>query len=109
MTTWAGDFTDEEWLWAMRSFAPETPIAEVRAAVVARRGSKMTDEELDAAAEGIARAFHQTYETLAPSFGYATRKASAVPWEQVPDANKNLMIAVVRSLLEAGVITAGAS
>jgi hypothetical protein len=31
------DFTDEEWLWAMKEFAPDTPAAEVRRAVVARR------------------------------------------------------------------------
>lgn len=44
-------------------------------------------------AEAIARRFHEAYERLAPLFGYATRKASAVPWEQVPEANRKLMIA----------------
>lgn len=44
--------------------------------------------------ERLARLFHETYERLAPTFGYATRKDSAVPWEQVPDRNKRLMIAV---------------
>lgn len=44
--------------------------------------------------EELARAFHEAYERLAPSFGYETRKASAVPWEQVPEQNRNLMIAV---------------
>lgn len=44
--------------------------------------------------EQLARLFHETYERLAPSFGYVTRKDSAVPWEQVPDRNKRLMIAV---------------
>src|SRR5207253_2058401 len=45
-----------------------------------------------------------TYERLAPSFGYQTRKASAVPWSEVPEANKRLMVAVaaaVRPLIEA--------
>lgn len=44
--------------------------------------------------EGLARLFHETYERLAPAFGYETRKDSAVPWEDVPEANKSLMIAV---------------
>jgi hypothetical protein len=44
--------------------------------------------------EGVARLFHETYERLAPQFSYETRKASAVPWEQVPENNRNLMIAV---------------
>jgi hypothetical protein len=34
-------------------------------------------------AEALARLFHETYERLAPEFGYETRKASAVPWEEV--------------------------
>jgi ABC-type nitrate/sulfonate/bicarbonate transport system ATPase subunit len=48
--------------------------------------------EIPAAA--VAQAFHEAYERLAPSFGYKTREASAVPWEDVPEQNKNLMIAV---------------
>lgn len=44
--------------------------------------------------EQLARLFHETYERLAPTFGYETRKGSAVPWEQVPARNRNLMIAV---------------
>lgn len=58
-------------------------------------------------AEFIARAFHETYESLAPSHGYETRKSSRVPWEQVPDNNKTLMIATVQALLDAGVIEPG--
>lgn len=49
--------------------------------------------------EGIARRFHETYERLAPEFGYKTREASAVPWEAVPDANRRLMLATVREVL----------
>ena len=44
--------------------------------------------------EELAKKFHEIYERLAPDFGYSTRKASAVPWEDVPEANKKLMIAV---------------
>lgn len=45
-------------------------------------------------AEAVAQAFHETYERLAPN-----REHSAVPWSEVPDDNKQLMIATVRSLL----------
>ena len=45
-------------------------------------------------AEHIARLFHETYERLAPDYGYEIRKESAVPWTRVPDTNKRLMIAV---------------
>lgn len=51
-------------------------------------------------AERIARAFHETYERLAPAHGYETRKASAVPWADVPDRNRALMVAVVAELLD---------
>jgi hypothetical protein len=44
--------------------------------------------------EDVAQLFHDTYERLAPEHGYETRKASAVPWEDVPTNNKSLMIAV---------------
>jgi hypothetical protein len=50
-------------------------------------------------AEQLARLFHETYERLAPLFGYETREASAVPWEEVPESNKKLMIAVCAELL----------
>lgn len=54
--------------------------------------------------EAVARAFHETYETLAPHFGYDTREESAVPWADVPEQNKRLMRATVDSLIEQGVI-----
>lgn len=50
--------------------------------------------------ETLARAFHETYERLAPSFGYETRRDSAVPWEQLSGCNKQLMIAVCTELLK---------
>lgn len=61
----------------------------------------MSEEELD---ERVARAFHEAYERLAPDFGYRTREASAVPWAEVPEANRLLMRAVVRDLMQAGVV-----
>lgn len=56
------------------------------------------------AAEIIAGSFHRTYEELAPEHGYRTREASAVPWSQVPEPNRKLMVATVERLLDAGVI-----
>lgn len=56
-------------------------------------------------AEEVAKAFHEEYEKLAPDFGYKTRKTSAVPWEKVPEQNKNLMIAVVDSLIKRGILS----
>lgn len=50
--------------------------------------------------ETLARKFHETYERLAPKYSYKTRKASAVPWEDVPQNNKQLMIAVCAEILQ---------
>lgn len=49
----------------------------------------------DRTVEQLAQAFHEAYERLAPGFGYETRAESAVPWADVPDANRELMMAVV--------------
>lgn len=57
------------------------------------------------AAEELARLFHETYEQLAPQFGYQTRKSSAKPWAEVPGENKRLMIATVQALVDAGAIS----
>lgn len=56
-------------------------------------------------AERVAKAFHESYERQAPSVGYETRKASAVPWESVPENNRQLMINVAADLLTRGVIS----
>lgn len=48
----------------------------------------------------LAERFHETYERLAPRFGYRTREASAKPWADVPPENKALMIAVCTELLQ---------
>ncbi len=53
-------------------------------------------------AEVLAQSFHETYERLAPLFGYETRKDSAVPWAEVPERNRGLMVAVCAELLETG-------
>lgn len=48
----------------------------------------------------LARFMHDTYERLAPEFGYVTRPESAVPWRNVPIANKRLMINVASEVIE---------
>jgi hypothetical protein len=60
-------------------------------------------------AEQIAQAFHEIYERLAPDFGYETREASAKPWAEVPEQNRQLMVAVVQTLIDLGVIPGAAS
>jgi hypothetical protein len=52
--------------------------------------------------EQLAQLFHETYERLAPEFGYETRKETAVPWSEIPkdNNNKHLMIAVCSAILE---------
>lgn len=55
----------------------------------------------------VAKAFHETYERLAPQYGYKTREESAVPWEEVPEQNKLLMVGVVADLIDKGVIQLG--
>lgn len=50
-------------------------------------------------AREAARLFHETYERLAPLFGYETRKESAVPWEDVPEPNRSLMTAVAGEVI----------
>jgi len=52
-------------------------------------------------AENLARLFHETYERLAPEFGYRTREASAVPWDEVPETNRALMVATAEHVIAA--------
>lgn len=53
-----------------------------------------TSQPAEGVAELLARTFHEAYERLAPSFGYETRKESAVDWDDVPEPNRSLMLAV---------------
>jgi len=59
--------------------------------------------------EEIAAEFHRIYELHAKVMGYATRKESAVPWEDVPEINRALMISVIDDLLLRQVIAPGPS
>lgn len=54
--------------------------------------------------EFIAKRFHEVYERLAPDYGYETRKASAKPWDEVPQNNRRLMVATVAELRKEGTI-----
>lgn len=49
--------------------------------------------------EMLAHFFHDRHEALAPEYGYETRRASSVPWEDVAPPNKALMRAVAREAL----------
>jgi hypothetical protein len=66
------------------------------------RGQIASDQADRAEAETLARFFHETYERLAPTFGYETREASAVTWENVPAHNKGLMIETASEVIRAG-------
>lgn len=69
---------------------------------------RMVDAHMEpedhATTDFIAQSFHDTYEALAPSFGYKTRSASAVAWRNIPEANRALMVATCTELLRMGVI-----
>ena len=50
--------------------------------------------------EILAEKFHTLYEHFAPEYGYKTRYESNVPWKDVPEQNKKLMIRVCKTILE---------
>ena len=56
-------------------------------------------EEIMGENEKLAKLFHESYERLAPNYGYKTREASAKPWSEVPKNNKDLMIAVCAEVI----------
>ena len=53
-------------------------------------------------AESMARKFHDLYEEMAPDYGYETRPESRKPWDEVPEKNRRLMIAVCGRILTEG-------
>lgn len=67
--------------------------------IVAWRAWQAARASRSTAPQDLAQRFHETYERLAPNFGYKTRETSAKPWEQVPEQNKRLMIAVCAEIL----------
>jgi hypothetical protein len=64
------------------------------------RARRAPDGEEQMTDEALARLFHDTYERLAPEFGYETREASRKPWEEVPQQNRTLMVAVAGVIAE---------
>ena len=77
----------------------DTKIAESIVAKADARIAALESHTMDA--EHLAMFFHSTYEDLAPNYGYKTRVASAVPWGNVPEANRRLMVEVAsRALAE---------
>lgn len=93
---------DEVRIWANRIDPEERLKGEwysirLADALEAALASRLSTPPADA--EALARRFHEAYERLAPEFGYKTREASAVPWAEVPEANKRLMIATCASIL----------
>jgi hypothetical protein len=49
--------------------------------------------------EKLAELFHETYERLAPAFGWKTKRGCNVPFERLPERNKALMIATCQTVL----------
>jgi len=49
--------------------------------------------------EELAELYHKSYEELAPHFNYETRNESKKPWNEVPENNRELMIAAARRVL----------
>ena len=47
----------------------------------------------------LAETFHRVYEKLAPKYGYKTRKKTRKHWDDLPDNNKKLMVAVAQVIL----------
>jgi hypothetical protein len=82
-----------------------------------REMSNLPDEEMtarndttnvyEAQVESIARAFHDSYEKQADEHGWKPQDKTRVAWEDLPEQNRSLMIAVVRELLRDGVIAVG--
>jgi hypothetical protein len=50
--------------------------------------------------EQACRVLHDAYEEAAIEHGWSTQKSSRVPWEDVPEANKQTMRSAVVALFE---------
>ena len=51
--------------------------------------------------EQLAELFHETYERLAPAFGWKTKKGCHCKFAELPQRNKALMIATCQTVLNA--------
>lgn len=91
---------DESSVWFNKRAAAEGRAAKERSGRLAAE-ARLAEVEQALQPERLAVLFHDTYENLAPLFGYETRRESAVPWDQVPEPNRLLMIEVARSVARA--------
>lgn len=66
---------------------------------------RQREATIDEAAEFVAQRFHELYEELASEHGYTPRKETSVPWDEVPEPNRSLMLAVAKHLLDEGSIS----
>lgn len=82
-------------------------ITEIEAFTKAEAERLKAVRNTEAVVDTIAEWFHTYYEMLSPAYGYETRRDSAVPWADVPENNKLLMLHTVKALLKAGYIEAG--
>ena len=89
--------------WANEQFLPEHPKDDLKnnpfwqeMVEAYRAGAAVT-----VTPEWLAQIFHAAYEQLAPDFGYRTREASAVPWAEVPEDNRRLMVATCEMVIAA--------
>lgn len=58
--------------------------------------------------EQIARRFHEVYEQLGPGFGWQTQEsARGKSFDELPESNRQLILATVGVLLDTGVIEPG--
>lgn len=92
-----GEPTFDDSIFSIGSCAREFVSEKERDRVLERRSKPKREM---AQAESLAKLFHETYERLAPSFGYETRKDSAVPWDEVPENQKKLMTATCKEVQE---------
>lgn len=51
-------------------------------------------------AEALAEAFHKAWESLAPAYLGEPISRAVVPWDQMPDDHRRLMIAAAESVIE---------
>lgn len=64
----------------------------------------MTDREK---AEFVAELFHRAYTQLAPRYGWQPQEGTEGMWENLPQANRDLMVATVEHLMFEGAIVYG--
>ncbi len=57
-------------------------------------------DNIKAEAKRLAQLFHETYERLAPDYGYETKEDSRTDWDSVPEKNKALMIATCEEVMK---------